>query len=182
MGLFHWLFAKNENLKPENINEKINLGQHFYLMTYRNHYSEFLEGVENKKKVIAELFVFRAWTTQFGFRIFSSQPELSEMIIGQIFNQGKLGKGMLKQLEQVDIEKETNSEYVDLIDSRWQEYDKIFIENKNSETPIPTRQICGKLTDLCDIQDPMKFMWICTDFIKHLDNIKQESLKTGLLK
>ncbi|MCB9197413.1 MAG: hypothetical protein H6600_03070 [Flavobacteriales bacterium] len=182
MGLFDKLFGKKQPLTTENINEKLNIGEYFYLMSYNEHYSEFLSGIDNKNKVIAELFVFRAWTTQFGFRLFSSQPEVSEEIIGQVFNQGKLGKGMLNQLEQVDIEVETNREYVDLMDSRWQDYDSVFIENKNSETPIPTRQICGKLTDFCDIHDPMKFIWLCTDFIKQLDNIKQEALKTGLLK
>lgn len=182
MGLFDKLFGKKKRLTTENIHERLNLGQYFYLMSYSDHYSEFLTGIKNKNKVIAELFVFRAWTTQFSFRIFSSQPEISEEIIGQVFNQGKLGKGMLNQLEQVDIESETKREYVDLVDSRWQDYDKAFIENKNSETPIPTRQICGKLTDFCELQDPMKFIWICTDFIKHLDSIKQEALKTGLLK
>lgn len=182
MGLLDKLFGKKQPLTTENINEKLSIGEYFYLMSYNEHYSEFLNGIENKNKVIAELFVFRAWTTQFGFRLFSSQPEVSEEIIGQVFNQGKLGKGMLNQLEQVDIEVETNREYVDLMDSRWQDYDSIFIENKNSETPIPTRQICGKLTDFCDIHDPMKFIWLCTDFIKQLDGIKQEALKNGLLK
>ncbi len=182
MGLLGKLFGKQDTLTADNINERIKLGQHFYLMNYSGHYSDFLDGVDNKKKTIAELFVFRAWTTQLGFRLFSSQPTLSEIIIGEVFNQGKLGKGMLSQLEQVDIEIETNEEYGDLVDSRWQAYDKIFIDHKNSETPVPSRQVCGKLTDFCDIKDPVKLMWLCKDFIKHLDTIKQEALKTGLLK
>ena len=166
----------------ENINEEIKLGQHFYLMNYGQHYADFLEGVNNRKKVIAELFVFRAWTTQLGFRIFSSQPMLSEKIIGEVFNQGKLGKGILNQLEQVNIETETNRKYVDLVDSRWQDYDKVLIANKNSEMLMPARQICGKLTEFCDVHHPIKFYLICKDFIKHLDNIKQEALKSGLLE
>ena len=182
MGLLGKLLGKQNILMADNINEKINIGQHYYLMTYGDHYTDFLDGVDNKEQAIAELFVFRAWTTQFGFRLFSSQPMLSEQIIGEVFNQGKLGKGMLNQLEQVDIEFETGKEYVDLIDSRWQEYGNVFIDNKNSKTPIPTREICGKLTDLCSIQDPLKFMWICADFIKHLDSIKKEAIKVGLLK
>lgn len=101
MRLFDRLFGKKQPLTTENINEKLNIGEYFYLMRYNEHYSEFLSGIENKNKVIAELFVFRAWTTQFGFRLFSSQPEVSEEIIGQVFNQGKLGKGMLNQFEQV---------------------------------------------------------------------------------
>lgn len=104
------------------------------------------------------------------------------MIIGQVLNQGKLGKVMLKNFEKVDIETETNSEYVDLVDGRWQEYDKVFIMNKNPNTPMPTLQICSKLIDFCEIQDPIKLTWICADFIKHLDSIKHEAIEIGLLK
>lgn len=182
MGIFDNLFGKKKSLSTENINKKLNIGEYFYLMSYNNHYSEFLNGIENTNKVISELFVFRAWTTQFGFRLFSSQPEVSEEIIGEVYYQGKLGKELLNQLEQVDIEFETNREYDNLINSRWQEYDSVFIKNKNSENPIPTRQICGKLTDFCDLRDPMKLIWISTDFIKQLDSIKHEAIKTGLLK
>lgn len=64
--------------------------------------------------------------------------------------------------------------YMDMIDSRWQDYDKVFIAIKSSDLPIPTRQICGKLTDFCGIQDPFKFTWLCIDFITHLNKIKEQ--------
>src|SRR5699024_4518364 len=180
MGFFKSLFGNKNEVTLQNFNEKLNLGEYFYLMTYQEHYQEFLQGVENRNKVIAELFVFRAWTTQLGFRLFSSQPEISEKILESIVAQGKqLGKGMLNKLEQVDIEQEIGMQYMDLIDSRWQEYDKVFINNKSSELPIPTRQICGRLEDFCDIKDPAKFMWICTDFINHLNKIKEEAIEQG---
>lgn len=172
-----------DEISVENFNEKLNLGEYFYLMTYQEHYEDFLEGLDNKNKVIAELFVFRAWTTQLGFRLFSSKPEISEKIIESIIAQGKqLGKGMLNMMEQVDIEQETNMQYMDLIDSRWQEYDKVFIDNKSSELPIPTRQICGKLQDFCEIKDPTKFTWVCTDFINHVNKIKEDAIEKGLFK
>src|SRR5690606_35367873 len=104
MGLFDKLFGKKQPLTTENINEKLNIGEYCYLMSYNEHYSEFLSGIDNKNKVIAELFDFRAWTTQVGFRLFSSHAEVSEEIIGQGINHGKIGKGMLNQLGQVDIE------------------------------------------------------------------------------
>lgn len=182
MGLFNRLFGKRKLVTTGNINEKLNIGEYFYLMSYRKQYAEFLSGIENKNKVIAELFVFRAWTTQLGFRLFSLYPEISEEIIGEVFNQGEFGKRMLNELDQVDIEVETNQEYFDLMDSRWQEYDRVFISNRNAENPIPTRQICGKLTDFCDVRNPVKFFEICTDFITQLNRIKQDALKIGLLK
>lgn len=183
MGFLKKLFRTKSEITIQNFNEKLNLGNYFYLMNYKEHYEEFLEGLENEERVIAELFVFRAWTTQLGFRFFSSQPEISEKIIESIIAQGKqLGKEMLKMMEQVDIEKETNLEYMDLIDSRWQAFDKAFIDNKSSELPIPTRQICGQLTEFCDIHDPTKFVWICTDFIAHLNQIKETAIEEELFK
>ncbi len=183
MGLFENLFSERNEITLENFNKKLKLGEYFYLMTYQEYYKNFLEGLNNKKKIISELFVFRGWTTQFGFRLFSSKPLISEKIIESIVAQGKqLGIRMLNELEQVDIEKETSMRYIDLIDSRWQEYDNMFIENKSSELPIPTRQICGKLEDFCEIKDPAKFVWICNDFILHLNNIKEDAIQTGLLK
>ena len=182
MGLFRKLFSKKEEITTNNINEVLNLGEYFYFMTYEEHYQEFLNGLTNKNKVISELFVFRGWTTQLGFRIFSSKPDISERIIGEIFNQGKLGKKLLAQLEHVDIEKETGEEYIDLVDNRWQIYDAEFINNKTDENPIPTLQICSKLSDFCNINDPLKLALISIDFFKHLDKIKDDAIKCGLFK
>ena len=81
----------------------------------------------------------------------------------------------------MDIEIETNLEYVDLINNRWKEYDSIFNEHKNSEISIPTRQICSRFLDLCDVNSPIKFIWICTDFMTQLEIIKQKTLKIRLL-
>lgn len=182
MGFLKKLLGINSGITIQNFNEKLNLGEYFYLMNYRDHYEKFLEGLENEERVIAELFVFRAWTTQLGFRLFSSNPEISEKIIESIIAQGKqLGIGMLNIME-VDIEKETNLEYMALINSRWQVFDKAFIDNKKSGLPIPTRQICGQLTEFCEIQDPTKFVWICTDFIAHLNQIKEAAIETELFK
>lgn len=182
MGFLKNIFGKKDVVTLQNFNEKLNLGEHYYLMTYQEHYEEFLQGVKNKNKVIAELFVFRAWTTQLGFRLFSSSPIISEKIIESIIAQGKqLGIGMLNMIEQVNIENEINMPYIEIIDSRWQDYDKVFIANKSNDLPVPTRQICGKLTDFCEIQDPFKFTWLCTDFITHLNKIKEQAIQNKLL-
>ena len=177
MVIFEKLFKKKTSIDIENLD----VGEYFYLMSYNEHYTEFLSGIENKNKIIAELFVFRAWTTQFGFRIFSSQPDVSEEIIGKVFNQSKLGKGMLRLLEHVDIEIETNLEFIELMNNRWKEYDSIFNKYKNSEISVPTRQICSRFLELCDVNSPVKFIWICTDFTKQLEIIKHKALKIGLL-
>lgn len=165
----------------KNIVNKIDLGKYFYLMKYKEHYQEFLSGVSNKSKVISELFLFRAWTTQFGFRIFSSHENVSEKIIYEVVNLGNtLGKGTLLILEGIDIEKTLNNEFISLLESRWQEYDKVVICYRN-EVAIPTRQIISKVCDQCNIKDPMKFVWLCIDFLSHMEQIKKESLSLGIL-
>jgi len=60
-----------------------------YLLDYREHYADvFSDGLEShlKPQVLAELFVFRAWTAQFGCRIFSSDRRASEHLIGETVN------------------------------------------------------------------------------------------------
>lgn len=181
MNFFKNLFGISDEITKETINEKLDLGKHFYLMNYKDHYSDFLDGLDNTSNKIAELFVFRAWTTQFGFRIFSSKSEVSEEIIGEVFNQGKvLGIGILEKTQGINIERELSGKYVDIVDKKWQKYDRIFIENKNSEPKIPTQQICGQITENCDINNPVKYTWLCTNFIQHLDEIKQEAISSGL--
>lgn len=182
MRILKRIFGKSESQTKGNILEKISIGSYFYLMNYKEHYSEFLEEIKNEDKVIAELFVFRAWTTQFGFRMFSTQPDISEEIIGQVWNQGKLGIGMLNQLENVDIEKEFQLDYFELMENRWQELDRVFIANNSNEIPIPTRQICSQVMNFCGIKNPFKYMWLCTDFVNQLDKIKHEAINTGLLR
>lgn len=170
----------DENAQKEA--ERIDIGKYFYLMNYGQHYSNFLESSPNKSVAIAELFIFRAWATQLGFRLFSSKPAVSEEIITQVFNQGKLGAAMFSKLENIDIQKILNKDYVTLMDERWQEYDRIFISQKSPEAPISTRQICGRVSDLCGVKDPIKFVWLTTDFVDHLAKIKIEAMQLGIFK
>jgi len=170
------LFSRKKEITVENINEHINVSKYFCAINYHEHYFKFLKGIRNKDKVIAELFIFRAWTTQFSFRFFISKLDISEEIVAQVFIQGRFGKELLYELEDVDIEMETQIKYRELIDNRWQMYNRVFVKNQSLEMPLPTRQICNQLTEICNIQDVMKSFWICQDFLEHFGNVKQEAL------
>tara|TARA_Y100001958_G_C21187591_1_gene516334 strand:- start:764 stop:1312 length:549 start_codon:yes stop_codon:yes gene_type:complete len=181
MGFFGNIFGNKETLSTENVRKKI---ANYYVknlsIIFGEHYEDILNGVDNKKKMIAELFVFRFWTAQFGFRIFSSQPVISEKIIEIIYNEGKLQMESIHKDEEVDIESELNKKYDDLIDSRWQEYDKVITENDSDS--LPTMKLCGKLLDFSGGSDAGKLYLMSTDFLSHLNQIKQEAIKIGLLK
>jgi len=99
MDLFKNQFGSKTNNTPKD-SSKIDFSKYFYIMNYSKHYAEFLEGVPDKSKVISELFLFRAWTTQFGFRMFSPNEEISEKVIYEIVNQSNtLGKGCFVELK-----------------------------------------------------------------------------------
>lgn len=160
----------------------LDIGQFFAFVNYRDYYADFVVGLPNPDRVIAELFLFRAWTTQFGFRIFSSDPEVSEKIISEVVNQAKyLAKELLFEIERTDVEEDLSGSFMRLLDERWQAYDEKFLSYKDEFPPVPTRMICSQVMDYCDVHDPEKFTWLCQDFIRHLEAMKKEAVRAGVL-
>lgn len=181
---FRGIFKKQSNhqLSTDNVGDKLKIADFYFLFKYREHYLDFLVDTNNQDRVISELFVFRAWTTQFGYRLFTSDHEISEKIIDLTFNLGQMGIGMLKLMDSVDLENEFSNDYQTIFDERWQQYDKLFIDYRDTEPPIPTWRICGGLMKFCNISDPIKYTWICEDFLKQLNEIKNEAINKGLFK
>ena len=165
--------------------EDAEVGKFIFLMNYKEHYAEVFKEISSNdqfitSRILAELYIFRGWTTQFGYRIFSSNEDVSEKIIGEVVNSSNyLGLGLFEKLEGVSVEKELRGNYLDIIENRWRKYD--LIVSTNTEDGIPTRKIVGELTDLAGIKDPLVFMALCYDFLGHLDKIKEKSLEIGLL-
>jgi hypothetical protein len=84
MGLFSSLLGRRG--PSPNVAREISLDDYLYLFDYGTHYSEFLSGMSDRARAIAELFLFRGWATQFGFRMFSTHPELSVSIMHETVN------------------------------------------------------------------------------------------------
>src|SRR5687768_5503070 len=61
------------------------IDEQIYLLNYRNHYADILDKRVTSRR-LAELFLFRAWTAQFGYRIFSLDLKVSEKLIGETVN------------------------------------------------------------------------------------------------
>lgn len=156
------------------------IDQFTYLMNYREHYAPILED-HISDRALAELYLFRGWTTQFGYRIFSSNPEASEKLIGETVNSTKyLGLGIFKVTHNFSVEEVLGDEYMNLVETRWQAYDVRVSTDLGKG--IPTRQIVGVLDDFMQIQDPVVTMKLSTDFLVHMDAIKRIAMEIGLLR
>lgn len=154
--------------------------QFTYLLNYREHYSPIL-GEYISDSVLAELYLFRGWTTQFGYRIFSSDPKASEKLIGETVNSTKhLGLGIFKMTHKFSVEEALKDDYMKLVESRWQAYDVRV--STNTSGGIPTFEIIGTLNYFMQIQDPVVTMRLSTDFLSQLDSIKRNAMEIGLLR
>ena len=150
-------------------------------LDYRSRYApvlmEFLS-----ESAIAELFLFRAWATQFGYRMFSTNAEASEHLVGETVNSCKyIGLDSFAQIHGFSVEDRLGDDFISLIEDRWRNYDLV-ISTDVKRQGIPTAQViavlCKKLSidrnDICDA--------LSTEFLLQLDNIKKRALQLGILK
>ncbi len=178
MGLFKRLFGKASkiNAATAKIDEQV------YLLNYRDHYADILHEYIPPPR-LAELFLFRAWTAQFGYRIFSSNLEASEKLIGETVNASKyLGLGLFQLAHGFSVETELGSDFISLIEDRWRDYDLVVSTMPPRIDRIPTMEIVGVLTNRLGIADPRVTYCLSMDFLGQLDLIKQMAIEIGVLK
>ena len=155
-----------------------------YLIDYKEHYSEILLGLKDNfmsNKRLAELLVFRAWTAQFGYRIFSTDEIISEKLIGETVNSCKyLGLGIFQKIHGFSVEAELDSDFITLIESRWREYD-LMVSTMPKIDRIPTSEIISVLTWHLGISDPTITYKLSIDFLAQLDFLKKTALDLRIL-
>lgn len=177
MEILKRLLRKSRKINVENTN----IDKNTYLMDYRKHYSKKL-GNHINKKIISELFLFRAWTSQFGYTIFSSDPKISEKIIYETINTlCHFGLGVFEQIHHFSIEKVFEADFMDLIEERWRSYDLVVSTNP-SRDKLPTIEIISQLCKWIDVSDPTVTYELSTDFLSQLDNIKKKAIELGILR
>ncbi len=176
MGLFTKLFRK-----PPEINAATaKIDEQVYLMNYRRHYATILNDHITSKR-LAELFLFRGWTAQFGYRIFSSNPAASEKLIGETVNSSKyLGLAAFQIAHGYSVEAELGADYISLIQDRWQGYDHVIVATR-PQPGIPTWEIVACLEDRRGVADPLVTYALSMDFLRQLDLIKRTALEIGVL-
>jgi len=175
MGLLKKLFGK-----PPEINASTaKIDQQVYLMDYCAHYADILGDYITPLR-LAELFLFRAWAAQFGYRIFSSNRDASEKLIGETVNASKyLGLGMFELVHGFSVENELQMDFISLIEDRWRDYD-VVVSTMPRADRLPTMEIIAVLTNRIDIADPVVTYKLSIDFLVQLDLIKRTAMEIGI--
>lgn len=165
--------------------EKIDFGvahidQFTYLLDYRKHYSPmFSESISDE--TIAELYLFRGWATQFGYRIFSSDQETSESLIEETVNATKyIGLNVFQELHNFSLEQSLGEQYMRLLSSRWRSYDEQVVGNMSDG--IPVNFIVSQLLRNIGSNDPIARFSLSHDLLTLLGQIKSRAIEIGLLK
>lgn len=152
-----------------------------YLLNYNSHYAPILDKYLTRR-ALAELYIFRAWTAQFGYRIFSSDPEFSDKLIGETVNSSKyLGLGVFYKTHGFNVEEELRGDYMSLIEDRWQHYD-VIVSASSGEGSLPAAQIIFALAEKLNIWDAEVAKRLARDFLTQLDFCKRTAIEIGLLR
>lgn len=176
MSLFNKLFGRSTEINASTAK----IDKQVYLLNYCNHYSNIVSDYMTPS-VLAELFLFRAWTAQFGYRIFSSNPEASEKLIGETVNSSKyLGLGVFQEVHGFGVESVLGSDFISLIEDRWRSYDVVVSTMPRSDR-LPTMEIVAVLTQYLGIADPVVTFKLSTDFLAQLDFVKRTAMEIGVL-
>jgi hypothetical protein len=119
VGFFKSFFGSG-SASRDNVG-KIDLGKNLYLLDYGQQYIDFLSLAPDRKLAISELYTFRGWTTQWGFRLFSPNQETGEKMIYDVWNLcGTLGRISIEAKYKITIPDSS------IVESRWQEYDEVY--------------------------------------------------------
>jgi hypothetical protein len=176
MGLFAKLARKRTKVNVSTAK----IGQQVFFMNYAKEYGGVL-GEYLTTQRLAELYLFRGWTAQFGYRIFSTNPDASETLIGEVVNSTHyLGLGMFEQTHGFSIESALGADYLTLIEDRWRVYD--LIVSTWTGDGIPTMGLISVLTERLQIADAFVTYPLSINFLTQLDFIKRTALEIGVLE
>ncbi|PYI92408.1 MAG: hypothetical protein DME97_08740 [Verrucomicrobia bacterium] len=173
MGLLRTFFGV---ASAADIVKGIDLGGFFYSDNYKESYPSLLNSTDSSNRSrIAELYLFRAWVTNLGFRVFTSRKEVAERVTYELVNlSNTLGRAVLASEYGVEFDKISNVDYMTLLDSRWQHYDSVLLANQTDESPFADFAIAGSVLQLCRcIGDPISQMSVASGYLIQLARIRQ---------
>lgn len=152
-------------------------------MDYRKHYQPIFSSEDTlTDKVLAELFLFRAWTTQYAYRMFADAQAHDALITETVSSCAHLGTGIFQTKHGFSIEDELRNAFIELVEDRWRQYDDVVIENKDSEALIPARQLCGTLMRVSGVTDPFALIGLSADFSSHVARIGDNCIANSMFK
>jgi hypothetical protein len=176
MSIFKKLFQR-----PPEINaSSAKIDAQVYLLNYQEHYAKILGQFVTPPR-LSELFIFRAWTAQFGYRIFSRVPDASEKLIGETINSTRVfGLSMFEGMHGFSVETELGAKFMDLVEDRWGDYDVVI--ERHGKSGLPTVEVVTALTARLNVADPVVFSALAMDFLSQLGLIKRTAQELGLLQ
>jgi hypothetical protein len=180
MRILRHLFSR----RPEINASTAKIDEMVYLLNYDRHYADLLTRLREpslRSEVLAELFLFRAWTAQFGYRVFSSNTDASERLIGETVNSTKyLGLALFREVHGFSLEDALVADYTSLVEDRWRNYD--LVVSTHTGRGIPTMELMTALTRRLGVADPAVTYQLSMDFLAQLDQIKRTALELGVLR
>lgn len=151
MGLTNWI-KKKLGGKSRPISPTGDQGQFYYLLNYDEEYKELLSVLPDRRTLLAELFLFRFWLTQYGYRLSRSDGVSEDDLLGDIIPNGlTLGKGIFERTQRIDIEKELGDSLTSLMEDRFKAYDFAITIGKSPTDPFgmifASMQLAKRLVD-----------------------------------
>lgn len=112
-------------------------GQFYYTIDYDNEYKELLAALSDRATALSELFLFRFWLTQYGYRLLKPKEVLEDDLLNDIISNGlTFGRGVFEHAHYVNIEKTLGNSLVALMEDRFKAYDHGVINMKDRDDPL----------------------------------------------
>ena len=182
MGLLASLFGLAPVPSPD-IASKLDLGCHFCSFDYRKNYSSLLTEAYNPALVISELFMFRSWVTQLGFRIFCSYPEITDRILYKVIEISIInGPGSLLLMHDVQIDRCIAGDYATVLQVRWHRYEDVFRGRQSREDQLASFPVCASVIAACGPPDPLHTMTLAASYLMQINAVKEMAISNRLLK
>ena len=157
-----------------------------YLMDFRKHYGSNFKLTPLSDRILAELFIYRAWTVQFAYRMVADQRAHDALISETVNACHYLGLEIFKLKHGVSVEEELGNDFISLIEDRWGTYDAVVIQYFSRQAPndhkLPLMQLAAAFTDQVGVSDPMVLFAIAMDTGDHVNEITQNSMHNDMFK
>lgn len=180
---------ENSRVPSDEVNTKGHIiGETTYLMDYREHYgSSFGEtGTALSNRILAELFLYRAWTAQFAYRMVADQRAHDALISETVNACNHLGLGVFELTHGVSVEEELGNDFISLIEDRWETYDSVVTEHFGGQEVdndnLPLARLAGAFTDRAGVTDPLVLYAVAMDTGNHVHEIADNSMQNDLFK
>ena len=112
-------------------------GQFYYTIDYDNEYKELLAALPDRATALSELFLFRFWLTQYGYRLLKSKGTSEDDLLQDIISNGlTLGRGVFEHAHYVNIERTLGHSLAEVMEDRFKAYDHGVINMKDRDDPL----------------------------------------------